>query len=108
MAVWLAGVLVLALRSIAGYWRLRRSVTLACKAPDGCYGGACVAAPFTLGILRPRIYLPDSLQGAARQAVLLHEQTHIRRGDPLTKPLFLCRSLPALVQPAGMAGVPRF
>lgn len=88
VAVWLAGMLVLALRGIAGYWRLRRSVALACKAPDGCYGGACVAAPFTLGILRPRIYLPDSLQGAARQAVLLHEQTHIRRGDPLTKPLF--------------------
>lgn len=87
-AVWLAGVLVLALRSLAGYWRLRRSVALACKAPDGCYGGACVAAPFTLGLLRPRIYLPDNLQGAARQAVLLHEQTHIRRGDPLTKPLF--------------------
>lgn len=87
-AVWLAGMLVLALRGIAGYWRLRRSVALACKAPDGCYGGACVAAPFTLGILRPRIYLPDSLRGAARQAVLLHEQTHIRRGDPLTKPLF--------------------
>ena len=87
-AVWLAGVLVLALRGIAGYWRLRRSVALACKAPDGCYGGACVAAPFTLGILCPRIYLPDSLRGAARQAVLLHEQTHIRRGDPLTKPLF--------------------
>lgn len=87
-AVWLAGVLVLALRSIAGYWRLRRSVALACKAPDGCYGGACVSAPFTLGILYPRIYLPDSLQGAARQAVLLHERTHIRRGDPLTKPLF--------------------
>ena len=80
--------LVLALRGLAGYWRLRRSVALACKAPDGCYGGACVAAPFTLGILRPRIYLPDSLRGAARQAVLLHEQTHIRRGDPLTKPLF--------------------
>ena len=87
-AVWLAGVLVLALRGLAGYWRLRRSVALACRAPDGCYGGACVAAPFTLGILHPRIYLPDSLQGAARQAVLLHEQTHIRRGDPLTKPLF--------------------
>lgn len=87
-AVWLAGMLVLALRGLAGYWRLRRSVALACKAPDGCYGGACVVAPFTLGILRPRIYLPDSLRGAARQAVLLHEQTHIRRGDPLTKPLF--------------------
>ena len=87
-AVWAVGVAVLAVRGIVGYIKLKRHVALACKAPDGCYGGACVAAPFTLGILRPRIYLPDSLRGAARQAVLLHEQTHIRRGDPLTKPLF--------------------
>ena len=34
-AVWLSGVLVLALRGLAGYWRLRRSVALACRAPDG-------------------------------------------------------------------------
>ena len=26
--------------------------------------------------------------GPARDAVILHERTHIRRGDPLTKPLF--------------------
>ena len=32
--------------------------------------------------------MPDSLQGPARQAVLLHERTHIRRRDPLVKPLF--------------------
>lgn len=87
-AVWAVGVAVLAVRGIVGYIKLKRHVALACKTSDGCYGGACVTAPFTLGILRPRIYLPDSLQGAARQAVLLHEQTHIRRGDPLTKPLF--------------------
>ena len=87
-AVWAVGVAVLAMRGIVGYLRLKRSVALACKTPDGCYGGACVAAPFTLGILRPRIYLPDDLQGTARQAVLLHEQTHIHRRDPLMKPLF--------------------
>ena len=87
-AVWAVGVAVLAVRGIVGYLRLKRSVALACKTPDGCYGGACVTAPFTLGILRPRIYLPDDLQGTARQAVLLHEQTHIHRRDPLMKPLF--------------------
>ncbi len=87
-AVWAVGVAVLAVRGVVGYVQLRRRVALACKTPDGCYGGDCVPAPFTLGILRPRIYLPDSLQGAARQAVLLHERTHIRRRDTLTKPLF--------------------
>lgn len=87
-AVWAVGVAVLAVRGIVGYIKLKRHVALACKTSDGCYGGACVTAPFTLGILRPRVYLPNDLQGAARQAVLLHEQTHIRRRDPLTKPLF--------------------
>lgn len=87
-AVWAVGVAVLAVRGIVGYIKLKRHVALACKTSDGCYGGACVTAPFTLGILRPRVYLPDDLQGTTRQAVLLHEQTHIRRGDPLTKPLF--------------------
>ena len=87
-AVWAVGAAVLAVRGIVGYIKLKRHVALACKTSDGCYGGACVTAPFTLGILRPRVYLPDDLQGTARQAVLLHEQTHIRRRDPLTKPLF--------------------
>lgn len=87
-AVWTVGVAVLAVRGIVGYIKLKCHVALACKTSDGCYGGACVTAPFTLGILRPRVYLPDDLQGTARQAVLLHEQTHIRRRDPLTKPLF--------------------
>ena len=87
-AVWAVGATVLAVRGIVGYIKLKRHVALACKTSDGCYGGACVTAPFTLGILRPRVYLPDDLQGTARQAVLLHEQTHIRRRDPLTKPLF--------------------
>ena len=86
--VWAMGVLVLAVRAVAGYLRLRRTVALACKTEDGCYSGSCVPAPFTLGILRPRIYLPAALTGAARQAVVLHERTHLRRHDPQTKPLY--------------------
>ena len=87
-AVWAVGVVLLAVRAVWGYLRLSRQVALACKTPDGCYSGACVPAPFTLGLLRPRIYLPAGLEGPAREAVVLHERTHIRRGDPLTKPLF--------------------
>lgn len=87
-AVWAVGVAVLAVRAVWGYLRLSRRVALACKTPDGCYSGPCVPAPFTLGLLRPRVYLPAGLNGPARDAVILHERTHIRRGDPLTKPLF--------------------
>lgn len=87
-AVWTVGVALLAVRAVWGYLRLSRQVALACKTPDGCFSGPCVPAPFTLGLLRPRVYLPAGLAGLARDAVILHERTHIRRGDPLTKPLF--------------------
>ena len=87
-AVWAVGMLVLAVRALWGYRRLARTVATACKTADGCYSGACVPAPFTLGILRPRIYLPEGLDGETRRAVLLHEQTHLRRHDPQVKPLF--------------------
>lgn len=87
-AVWAVGVLVLAVRALRGYRRLARTVATACKTPDGCYSGSCVPAPFTLGILRPRIYLPSTLDGETRRAVLLHERTHLRRHDPQVKPLF--------------------
>lgn len=86
--LWLAGTLVLLLRALISYRRLARRVALACRRADGAYGCAEVKTPFTLGFFRPRIYLPDSLDGPAREAVLLHERTHIRRGDPLTKPLY--------------------
>ena len=88
VAVWTVGVALLAVRAVWGYLRLSRQVALACKTPDGCFSGPCVPAPFTLGLLRPRVYLPAGLAGPARDAVILHERTHIRRGDPLTKPLF--------------------
>lgn len=87
-AVWAVGVLVLAVQAVVGYAKLRHTVALACKTGDGCYSGACVPAPFTLGIFRPRIYLPAALTGATRQAVVLHERTHLRRHDPQIKPLF--------------------
>ena len=87
-AVWAVGVLVLAVRAVLAYRRLARTVATACKTGDGCYSGPGVPAPFTLGILRPRIYLPEKLEGKTRQAVLLHEQTHLRRHDPQVKPLF--------------------
>ena len=87
-AVWAAGTLVCLGRAGLAAVRLRRRVALACKTPDGCYTCPEVTVPFTLGLLHPRIYLPADLQGEARRAVLLHERTHIRRGDCLTKPLY--------------------
>ena len=41
--------------------------------------------PFVLGFFRPRIYLPSDLPQQERGFVLLHERTHIRRLDHVTR-----------------------
>ncbi len=41
--------------------------------------------PFVLGIVKPVIYLPDTITAEEKQICLVHEYTHIRRRDPLIK-----------------------
>lgn len=49
------------------------------------YETDCPAAPFVMGIIRPRIYLPLHLEDKEREYILLHERTHIRRLDHIFK-----------------------
>jgi uncharacterized protein (TIGR03435 family) len=74
LTVYLLGAGVLLLRLAIGTIRARRLTSAAC------------AAPVTVGLLRPRIILPESAgQWAQAQmdAVLTHERAHARRHDPL-------------------------
>ena len=48
-----------------------------------------IDAPFILGVLRPEIYLPKTLSAAEIQYVLAHERCHIKRKDPVIKPMAL-------------------
>lgn len=53
---------------------------------------SAVSGPLTMGILRPRIVLPESVvQSASRaelEAILLHEGMHLRHGDQWWGPLW--------------------
>lgn len=44
-----------------------------------------IETAFVLGIFRPTIYLPDSLENPDRRYVLLHEKAHLYRKDPVWK-----------------------
>lgn len=93
--VWLTVACVLLLRAGLRTARLRRSVRTAWREEaDGIvyYTGACVATPFVLGLLRPRIYLPAGLDAAERRHILLHERAHLRHGDHWLRPLYYLAS----------------
>lgn len=81
--VWLAGAAGLLLYSVIAAQRLRRRLRGAVREEKNIYSAAGLETPFVMGLFRPRIYLPAGLADVERRYILLHEQTHIRRGDHL-------------------------
>ena len=86
-AVWAAGVVLLAVYAGVSYLRLRRRVSTAVRLRDNIFQTEQVFSPFILGVFRPCIYLPFSLDETTLSAVIAHEQAHIRRRDHWWKPL---------------------
>ena len=87
-AVYGAGVLALAARAFLKYHSLKSHLALAYRTEDGYYTGTGVDTPLILGVFRPRIYLPSTLEGRDKEMVLAHERAHLRWKDPWTRLLF--------------------
>lgn len=87
-AIWLAGVAGMTGYMIFSYIRVKRSVKEAVLVEDkNVYICDRVPAPFLLGIIRPRIYLPSTVGENDRPLVIAHEKAHIKRLDHWWKPL---------------------
>ena len=85
--VWVIGMVAMLVYILASYLRVRRKVTEAIKIEGNVYECDHVNTPFILGVIRPRIYLPSSMNEADRAFVIAHEQAHLRRLDHVWKPL---------------------
>jgi len=72
---------------VASYLILRRKLSEAIRYRRNVYLADRIQIPFILGIFRPRIYLPSSLDGLELRCILAHEWYHIRRGDHIWKVL---------------------
>jgi len=86
-ALWIAGMIAMALYLVISYLVLRRKLRTATLLKDNIMQSERVTSPFVIGMFRPMIYLPYDMEDAARDYVIAHEQAHIRRGDHVVKPL---------------------
>lgn len=82
---WLMGVAILLIYSAVTLVRLQRQLKDAVYEGENIYCLAQLPTPFVLGLIHPRIYLPDSLSPDEKTYILLHEQIHIRRFDHIIK-----------------------
>lgn len=84
---WLAGMAFMLLHSVVSYWKLRKRVRVTIPLHKGIYIADDIDTPFVMGIFRPVIYLPGTLDKAEREYIIAHERHHIRRGDHVFKAL---------------------
>lgn len=85
--VWMVGVCAMTGYAAVSVWQLHKKLKHASLDRENIYLLEGIASPFVAGVFRPRIYLPYGLGEQERTYLLLHEQTHIHRGDPLFRVL---------------------
>lgn len=83
--VWTAGMAVMLLYGAVSLFLLSRRLKGTVRLRDNIYLSDYVPTPFVIGVVRPRIYLPSSLQEKEMDYIILHERTHIRRGDHIIR-----------------------
>lgn len=85
--IWAAGVCAMTGYAVVSVLQLHKKLKHASLDRENIYLLEGITSPFVAGIIRPRIYLPCGLGENEKTYILLHEQTHIRRGDPLFRVL---------------------
>ena len=79
--IWLIGAAALIIAFLMIYLTTLSELKSATPAENGTFVSEKVTCPAVYGILRPRIILPVDYD--AEELVLLHERTHLKRGDNL-------------------------
>jgi len=85
--IWLIGLVALLLYGVISYIRLHYKVQDAVLLKENIFQSEKVGSPFVFGFLKPRIYLPYSLEEENLTYVIAHEKMHIKNRDHLLKPI---------------------
>ena len=83
--IWLAGTAVMLLSALLSYIDLRRKIGGARRICGNIYEADITDNAFVTGYINTRIIIPKGLDPDQLECMILHEQTHIRRGDDLVK-----------------------
>lgn len=83
--IWLVGLTGLFMHMLYSYFALKRKLLLSVLGKDHIWWAENIDMPMVFGLLRPRIYLPVSMESEDLSYVIAHEKMHVRRKDGLFK-----------------------
>ena len=85
--LWVVGIAGMLLYTVVSYFRVKRKIDTAVLLRDNVFQSENVVSPFVLGIIKPKVYLPFSINEPDMSHVIAHEQAHISRKDHFWKPI---------------------
>ena len=85
--IWIIGIAAMLLYAAISYGQVRKSVAERIPYGENIFLCDQVRSPFILGLVRPKIYLPSSMDGMAMDPVIAHEKAHLARHDLWWKPM---------------------
>ncbi len=92
--IWLIGIAIMLIYTIASFIRIKLRIREAVPIKENIYICDRVPSPFILGVIKPKIILPSTLEENDCEYVIAHEKAHIKRFDHLWKPFgFLLLSI---------------
>lgn len=80
-ALWLLGVIFLVGYFAIRYWRILKKLDTAVLLRENIYLSEWISAPIVIGLLKPKIVVPFSVDENSMKHIIAHEKAHIRRGD---------------------------
>lgn len=83
--LWAAGVWGMLLFGAVSYLLLKRRLRFAVKRSPGVYLADGIPTSFVFGIWKTKIYIAETVSKEHLPSIILHERTHIKRGDHITK-----------------------
>lgn len=81
MILYCVGTIFVIVYMICSYIQLRRCLVGSIRLRENIYYTDRIKAPFSMGVFFPKIFLPYEMKQEYREAVVLHEQVHIKRKD---------------------------
>ena len=83
--IWLIGIAAIVIFSLISYISLSKKIKESVELSEGVYRCDGIDMPFIIGIIKPKIVLPSSLDPEQAKYVIAHEKAHLKRFDHLQK-----------------------
>lgn len=83
--VWLLGISAMLTYAAVTFIKAKKKLSTAARLEDNIFESENISSPFVMGIIRPKIYLPYGLTEKEKEYIILHEKTHIKNLDHISK-----------------------